>query len=112
MAEAGRTGDSHVEAQRICQAYSRAECILPILRHIGKALFHYLRRVEIRVEDMETTYADAMHPFYILTDPSLADIPVHPMPPDHGLCAPGWFVEHFPEGGGNGVIFLRHLAGT
>ena len=46
---------------------------------------------------METTNPGTLHPFQILFDTLLGDVPVHPMPPDLRLGIIGNIVEDMME---------------
>ena len=83
-APARRTCYRDFQSQRVCKVKGVAECILPLFAHKRQPFFDYLRYAESCVEIVEAGNACALHPQEVLANSFLADVAVHPMPPDPG----------------------------
>src|SRR5690242_19322683 len=82
LAPPRRACDGHLHAQLIAEVNCRPKCVFPFGCHICEAFRDNLRRLQGGVEVLEAGDPDSVHPLQVELDAFLADISVHPVPPD------------------------------
>ncbi len=85
LAPSRRTRNRLFHSQLIGKRGRVFERILPLRRHVGQAMVHHLGRGQGGVEVLKPTQPHAMHPLQIELDAFLADVAIHPVPPDSRL---------------------------
>ncbi len=89
FAPARRAGDGFLHSELIGKGGGIFEGVLPLRRHVGQAMIDHLRSLQCGIEILETGQTAAMHPLEVELDAILADVAIHPMPPDTGAGTRG-----------------------
>ena len=85
FAPSGGAGNRLFQAKLVGELGGKQERVFPLGCHVDQTLVHQLGSAQRRVEVLETTDADAVHPFQIELDALFGDVAVHPVPPHAGL---------------------------
>src|SRR6185369_1519551 len=78
----GRAGYRHFHSQLIALLDGVTKSIFPLGSHLCQTLVNDLRRLQGRIEVLETGNSHSVHPLKIELDAFLGNVAIHPMPPD------------------------------